>query len=211
MGENLTESVEILINNNSNPPPDVSDDEMKIAIDEPPLYKKIKLNNHDAHKVKHENDAERLSTSSSSHIDKHNMKKPNDNHTDKSDDKNDKKDKKDKNKKKEHNSGQKKKKKKENNESCKICRKRTGKMILCDMCPKSFHLECIKMKEEELPKGKWFCDKCREKRRSEKKKKKDKMEKRLIKSKTKMINNKQSWKAFLQTKGTKATGRKRTK
>ena len=69
--------------------------------------------------------------------------------------------KKGKTKKKDGNSDKKSKHKKENNEKCKLCRKQTGEMILCDMCPKSFHFECVDLKKEDIPKGRWFCQKCR--------------------------------------------------
>ncbi|GLJ11266.1 hypothetical protein SUGI_0149860 [Cryptomeria japonica] len=41
---------------------------------------------------------------------------------------------------------------------CKICHF-GGKLILCDHCPNSFHIECINM--ELVPKGKWYCPNCR--------------------------------------------------
>ena len=58
-----------------------------------------------------------------------------------------------------------KKKKKENNKTCTICRD-GGNLIMCDSCPRSFHLECLKLKEGDLPEGEWYCMKCVEKKKS---------------------------------------------
>lgn len=48
---------------------------------------------------------------------------------------------------------------KKNNNTCSIC-KDGGELIMCDKCPRSFHIECLKLDESELPEGKWFCPKC---------------------------------------------------
>ena len=37
---------------------------------------------------------------------------------------------------------------------------------MCDSCPRSFHLECLKLKEGDLPEGEWYCMKCVEKKKS---------------------------------------------
>lgn len=58
-----------------------------------------------------------------------------------------------------------KKKKKENNKTCTICRD-GGILIMCDSCPRSFHIECLKLKEEDLPEGEWYCMKCVEKKKN---------------------------------------------
>ena len=49
--------------------------------------------------------------------------------------------------------------KKENRELCAICRD-GGDLILCDNCPRSFHLSCLKLKEEDIPEGNWYCSRC---------------------------------------------------
>ena len=43
--------------------------------------------------------------------------------------------------------------------SCKVC-KESGALIHCSHCNSSFHLNCIKMKEADVPHGNWFCTKC---------------------------------------------------
>jgi hypothetical protein len=49
--------------------------------------------------------------------------------------------------------------KKENRELCAICRD-GGELILCDNCPRSFHLKCLKLKDEDIPEGNWYCPRC---------------------------------------------------
>ena len=49
--------------------------------------------------------------------------------------------------------------KKFNRELCSICRD-GGNLLLCDNCPRSFHIECLKIKEENIPEGKWYCPMC---------------------------------------------------
>lgn len=46
-----------------------------------------------------------------------------------------------------------------NNEFCSICRN-GGNLILCDDCIRSFHIECLKINEEDIPEGNWFCPIC---------------------------------------------------
>ena len=43
--------------------------------------------------------------------------------------------------------------------SCKVC-KESGALIHCSHCNSSFHLNCAKMKEADVPHGNWFCTKC---------------------------------------------------
>jgi hypothetical protein len=57
------------------------------------------------------------------------------------------------------NSDIKKEKVKKNRINCSICRT-GGELLLCDNCPKSFHLECLKMKQSEIPEGDWYCPGC---------------------------------------------------
>ena len=35
-----------------------------------------------------------------------------------------------------------------------------GEIILCDTCPKAFHLVCLEPELEEAPEGEWFCPHC---------------------------------------------------
>ena len=78
-----------------------------------------------------------------------------------------------------------------NNEYCALCRN-GGNLLLCDNCVRSFHLECLKLEEDDIPEGNWFCPICtmqkEVKERKEKKKNDVKQEmdeaqrKRLIKN-----------------------------
>ncbi len=51
------------------------------------------------------------------------------------------------------------KKEKFNRNVCSICRD-GGDLILCDNCPKSFHLRCLKLKDTDIPPGDWYCTTC---------------------------------------------------
>merc|ERR1740130_1317805 len=47
-----------------------------------------------------------------------------------------------------------------NEDICTICLSR-GNLLCCDgTCKRSFHLSCLKMSEEDLPEGEWWCDDC---------------------------------------------------
>lgn len=46
-----------------------------------------------------------------------------------------------------------------NRESCSICRD-GGDLLLCDNCPRSFHVDCLKLKQSDIPEGEWFCPTC---------------------------------------------------
>ncbi|MCQ2816921.1 MAG: hypothetical protein MJ252_06625 [archaeon] len=76
-------------------------------------------------------------------------------------------------------------KSKKNRETCSICRN-GGELILCDRCPKSFHLECLMLKESDIPDGPWYCPACVPKVKNQEKKIKketlDQEQKRLIKN-----------------------------
>ena len=48
---------------------------------------------------------------------------------------------------------------KKNRETCSICRN-GGDLLLCDRCPKSFHLECLMLKPTDIPEGNWYCPTC---------------------------------------------------
>uniref|UniRef100_K3WRE5 PHD-type domain-containing protein n=1 Tax=Globisporangium ultimum (strain ATCC 200006 / CBS 805.95 / DAOM BR144) TaxID=431595 RepID=K3WRE5_GLOUD len=43
---------------------------------------------------------------------------------------------------------------------CEVCLA-AGDLVCCDVCPRSFHLACLKMKESDLPEGDWQCTECR--------------------------------------------------
>jgi bromodomain adjacent to zinc finger domain protein 1A len=44
-----------------------------------------------------------------------------------------------------------------------ICRKKSDpeQTLLCDECNKGYHMYCLKPKITTVPKGDWFCVKCR--------------------------------------------------
>nr|CCA22970.1 conserved hypothetical protein [Albugo laibachii Nc14] len=44
---------------------------------------------------------------------------------------------------------------------CSICLK-DGDFVCCDICPRSFHLECLRLRQEDLPKGEWQCEGCKQ-------------------------------------------------
>lgn len=45
------------------------------------------------------------------------------------------------------------------NDYCEICND-GGSLIICDVCRKSFHLECLDPPLEKVPEGSWFCNNC---------------------------------------------------
>ena len=101
-------------------------------------------------------------------------------------------------------------KEKTNRESCAICRD-GGDLLLCDNCPKSFHMECLKLKKEDIPEGSWYCPTClpkinRKKENSMKSEQLDteKERKRLIKNEKRRL-----WrlKRKAMLKGNKDTGK----
>jgi hypothetical protein len=47
----------------------------------------------------------------------------------------------------------------ENEDVCAKCRE-DGKLILCDVCPRSYHMHCAKPALKKVPKGKWMCQVC---------------------------------------------------
>ena len=55
------------------------------------------------------------------------------------------------------------KKVKVNNEYCAVC-KLGGNLLLCDHCVRSYHFECLKINEEDIPEGQWFCPLCTSKK-----------------------------------------------
>ncbi|KAL8611016.1 hypothetical protein ACOMHN_042632 [Nucella lapillus] len=46
-----------------------------------------------------------------------------------------------------------------NEDVCATCRE-DGVLILCDVCPRSFHLDCAQPPLKKVPKGKWMCHVC---------------------------------------------------
>ena len=47
----------------------------------------------------------------------------------------------------------------ENEDVCAECRQ-DGKLILCDVCPRSYHMHCARPALKKVPKGKWMCQVC---------------------------------------------------
>lgn len=42
---------------------------------------------------------------------------------------------------------------------CEVCQQ-GGEIILCDTCPRAYHLVCLEPELEEAPEGKWSCPHC---------------------------------------------------
>ncbi|XP_072019979.1 LOW QUALITY PROTEIN: bromodomain adjacent to zinc finger domain protein 2B-like [Amphiura filiformis] len=67
--------------------------------------------------------------------------------------------------------------------TCIECQK-TGKLLKCNQCPRSYHLNCLNPQLSKMPRGKWMCPPCEKiKRKAEKKKKKHKKSKHKEKEK----------------------------
>ena len=47
----------------------------------------------------------------------------------------------------------------EHQEYCEVCQQ-GGEIILCDTCPKAYHLCCLDPELDEAPEGKWSCPHC---------------------------------------------------
>lgn len=47
----------------------------------------------------------------------------------------------------------------EHQDYCEVCQQ-GGEIILCDTCPKAFHLVCLEPELDEAPEGKWSCPAC---------------------------------------------------
>lgn len=43
---------------------------------------------------------------------------------------------------------------------CNLCKK-GGKLINCESCPRAFHRECLRLKQDEMPEADWNCQACR--------------------------------------------------
>nr|XP_026498898.1 bromodomain adjacent to zinc finger domain protein 1A isoform X1 [Vanessa tameamea] len=58
--------------------------------------------------------------------------------------------------------------------SCRVCRRRADpdNMLLCDGCNKGHHLYCLKPKLSKVPEGDWFCDQCKPKEKTPRKRRK---------------------------------------
>jgi hypothetical protein len=54
-----------------------------------------------------------------------------------------------------------------NSDRCTECRRKRDVadtvLVLCDKCPRAFHLGCLRMTEDQLPTGDWKCPRCVEK------------------------------------------------
>lgn len=52
---------------------------------------------------------------------------------------------------------------------CRICKRKrdSENMLLCDSCNNGHHLYCLRPKLTSVPKGDWFCDKCKREREPE--------------------------------------------
>lgn len=42
---------------------------------------------------------------------------------------------------------------------CEVCQQ-GGEIMLCDTCPRAYHLVCLDPELEEAPEGKWSCPHC---------------------------------------------------
>ena len=42
---------------------------------------------------------------------------------------------------------------------CEVCQQ-GGEIILCDTCPRAYHLVCLEPELEQAPEGKWSCPHC---------------------------------------------------
>lgn len=42
---------------------------------------------------------------------------------------------------------------------CEVCQQ-GGEIILCDTCPKAYHMVCLDPDMEEAPEGRWSCPSC---------------------------------------------------
>ncbi|ESO88865.1 hypothetical protein LOTGIDRAFT_165279, partial [Lottia gigantea] len=49
----------------------------------------------------------------------------------------------------------------EHQDYCEVCQQ-GGEIILCDTCPRAYHLVCLEPELEEAPEGKWSCPHCEE-------------------------------------------------
>jgi len=47
----------------------------------------------------------------------------------------------------------------EHQDYCEVCQQ-GGEIILCDTCPRAYHLVCLEPELEEAPEGKWSCPHC---------------------------------------------------
>lgn len=47
----------------------------------------------------------------------------------------------------------------EHQDYCEVCQQ-GGEIILCDTCPKAYHLVCLEPELDEAPEGKWSCPAC---------------------------------------------------
>jgi hypothetical protein len=77
--------------------------------------------------------------------------------------------------------------KKVNNEYCAACEKGEGNLLSCEECVRSYHMECLKLTEKDIPENGWLCPIC-----ALKKEKKDKKEKKVTKPKSNIKTEKEN-------------------
>jgi len=49
---------------------------------------------------------------------------------------------------------------------CSICQQ-GGELLCCDFCPRVFHFPCVKLLKQNIPKGKWICQFCKEEEKAD--------------------------------------------
>lgn len=59
--------------------------------------------------------------------------------------------------------------------NCIVCGKKQAnsgtKLVLCDLCPRAYHLDCLQPPITKIPRGKWYCLNCISKKPQKKVKK----------------------------------------
>jgi len=60
---------------------------------------------------------------------------------------------------KEYKVAKRKRKRSKESDYCDVCDD-GGRLIICDLCRRAYHLECLNPPLEEVPKGHWFCENC---------------------------------------------------
>ena len=55
----------------------------------------------------------------------------------------------------------------EEDTACETCASRSGDMLLCDLCDRGYHMECLTPPLKKAPKGDWFCPLCVKLKRSD--------------------------------------------
>jgi len=48
--------------------------------------------------------------------------------------------------------------------NCIVCGKKVGKnLVMCDLCPRAYHTDCLQPPLAKVPRGKWYCPTCQAK------------------------------------------------